>query len=368
MRFVAKILAAAVFFVFLFPAVHAYADQVHRVKPGETLESIAAENNTSVEKIMARNPFMEDPLFLVPYQIVIIPEEKPGLKHSVAPGETLDSIAAGSGVSPEVLAAYNGLEKSRVFPGQVLVIPPVSTGPAGEGAKAGPKPAESPKQAHRYNIPELRSMFPDWLFLSGAREQKAVALTFDDGPDDFYTPRILDILGQQGVRATFFLVGSRIEGYPQVVRRLVAEGHQAAGHGWTHTNFRLRTAGEVAEQLDNTASAFKSLTGLDPLFFRPPYGELSPESMNQLIDRGITTVTWNSDSQDWNSTSADRVLANTLVDTRPGSIILMHSTGAKLNVTVSALPDLIYTLKAQGYKLVTVAELLGRPAYRKETS
>lgn len=192
-----------------------------------------------------------------------------------------------------------------------------------------------------------------------------VALTFDDGPDDIYTPRILDILDQQGVKATFFLVGSRINYYPSVVKRLVASGHQVAGHGWSHADLRSMDRGEVKKEIADTGSAFRTVTGLEPLMLRPPYGGLSEDAMNELVDLGYTAVEWSSDSQDWYSRSADRFLVNTLTNTRPGSIILMHSTGVNLEDTVKALPDLIYTLKAQGYSFVTVAGLLGRPAYRQ---
>lgn len=295
----------------------------------------------------------------MPYQIVITPEQKPGTRYAVRTGDTLDSIADEYGIDPKALAAYNNLEKNFVFPGLNLIIPPSPGGIELKQRSSGPE-----KPAYEYNIPKLQAQFPDSLFLAGRQDKKVVALTFDDGPDDTYTPRILEILNQQDVKATFFLVGSRIKDYPSVVSQLVAGGHQIAGHGWTHTNYRIKTPEEIKQDLANLASAFQKYSGMEPVMFRPPYGELSVETMNQLVDSGYTAVGWTADSLDWYSGTVDRILLNTLINTRPGSIILMHSTGVNLDATVKALPELIYTLKAQGYSFVTVADLLGRPAYR----
>lgn len=360
--------AGAILTFFLFSTGPALADQVHRVVPGETLQSIAGKYNTTVEKILAKNPFIDDPLVIVPYQVVVIPQSRPGTEYIVQTGDTLAAIAARHGVDPGVLADYNGLERKTVFPGLSLVIPPSPKVAAREAPGPAKPEAASNKPPGESNIFKLRPQFPDWLFLSGKRDQKLVALTFDDGPDDLYTPKILDILNQQGVKATFFLVGSSLKYYPAVVSQLAAGGHQLAWHGWTHTNYAIKTAEEVRGEMENTASAFRELAGLEPLMFRPPYGKLSAQAMDQLAGRDNITVGWSSDSLDWYSRSADRILANTLSDTKPGSIILMHSAGENLDSTVEALPELIYTLKAQGYRFVTVADLLGKPAYREENN
>lgn len=364
--------ALTVFSFMMLSAAPVMADQAYRAKPGENLYTIAKEQNIGVDRLLAKNPFISDPLFVVPYQVVIIPELKPGKTYIVKSGDSLESIARDHGIEPKDLVEYNSLEKNSVFPGQVIAIPPSAVAPKvpqGEkppGATAPPPlPPASKKTVYQNNIPKLMAQFPGSIFLSGKRDKKVVALTFDDGPDDIYTPRILDILDQQGVKATFFLVGSRIKDYPAVVSKLVASGHQVAGHGWSHTDLRSMDRGEVKKELADTGAAFRAATGLEPLMLRPPYGGLSEDAMDELVDLGYTAVEWSSDSQDWYSRSADRVLVNTLTDTRPGSIILMHSTGVNLEDTVKALPELIYTLKAQGYSFVTVAELLGRPAYRQ---
>ncbi len=360
------LLAVVTAFSFLlFPLASARADQVHRVSPGETLYTIAKEKNVSLKKIMSKNPFIENPDYIVPYQVVVLPDPKPGARYTVNPGDTLETVAADHRVDPVALAAYNELEKTSLYPGQVLIIPPAPKEPSKPPGPSQPGSPPPKKPAYRYNIPELRAQFPDSLFLSGNRDKKVVALTFDDGPDDNYTPRVLDILNRQGVKATFFLVGSRVKEYPSVVSQLVESGHQVAWHGWTHTNFRLKSVEEVRREMANTASAFKETINLDPVMFRPPFGELSLEALKELADSGHTAVGWNADSLDWRSIPVDLVLANALVNTRPGSIIVMHSAGTILEGTVKALPELIYTLKAQGYGFVTVADLLDKPAYRQ---
>lgn len=367
MKFIRTVQALLILFSFLtIPAAPAMADQVHRALPGETLISIANEKNISLEALRAKNPFIGNPQFIVPYQIVIIPDPKPGARYTVEAGDTLELVAAEHGLDPKALSAYNDLGKNFIFPGQVLVIPPSPPGnpPPAQVPQQHP-PALKKKPAGEYNIPRLQALFPGSLYMSGSWEKKVVALTFDDGPDGNYTPRILNILNQQGVKATFFLVGNRIKDYPSVVSQLVASGHQVAGHGFTHSSFRLKTPEELKQELDSTASALKAAAGLEPAMVRPPYGELSMEAMQELVASGYTAVGWNADSQDWYSGSVDSILAGALTGTRPGSIILMHSTGKNLDATVSALPELIYTLKAQGYGFVAVAELLGKPAYRK---
>lgn len=192
-----------------------------------------------------------------------------------------------------------------------------------------------------------------------------VALTFDDGPDRIFSPRILELLDKENVKATFFLVGRQIKENPMFVSQLIAGGHQVAGHGWSHTNLRLKESNEVKEEIEKTSAAIKNVTGLEPLFIRPPYGELSDDAMKEIINLDYTAVNWSVDSLDWYSRSVDDILTSTLKDTKRGSIILMHSTGGNLDATVKALPELLNTLKAQGYSFVTVSELLDKKSYRQ---
>ncbi len=199
------------------PVFPALANEVYRVKPGDSLYSIAKENNVSLEKLLASNPFMEDPFWVVPYQIIILPEDKPGGKYTVVKGDTLKTIADKYGLKEEDVISYNGIAKGSVFPGQIIILPPAakqSNRPENDDTNSAPQT--------EYSIPQLLKKHPGLLFLNGSQEKKIVALTFDDGPDDIYTPKILEILDQQDIKATFFLVGSRIKDYPSVVSQLAA--------------------------------------------------------------------------------------------------------------------------------------------------
>lgn len=361
--------ALSLAFMVLVSAAPSLAGTIHRVAPGETLESIALESDAGVSRILAANPYIESPYTVFPGQVLVLPDSRPGSRYTVKTGDTLEGLAADQGLDPEDLASYNSLETNSIVPGQVIILPPAPEGetpPVKSGQDLSPDKGSAPKkQENEYNIPRLRALFPGLLFSNGNADRKVVALTFDDGPDDVYTPRILKILDDQNVKATFFLVGSRVSDYSQVVRDLVDHGHQVAGHGWSHGSLRAMARPEVEEELDKTARAIRDVTGLEPLMFRPPYGELSPGAMAAAAGLGCKAVIWSADSFDWHTRSADRVLESALADTRRGSIILMHSTGVNLDATVTALPDLINTLRAQGYSFVTVAGLLGASPYRE---
>lgn len=359
-----RLFTAAALLVFLTMAVPpAWAGRVHLVQQGETLEAIARENNMSVDSLMAVNPFMEKPYTLFPGQVLVVPEAKLGEKYLVSPGETLESIAGDHGITPGALAAYNQLEREKVFSGQVIILPPSKE--MDKPAEKAPAAKKTAREKSGYSLSELAADYPGLIVSRGAWDKKVVALTFDDGPDDKYTPQIMDILDRNQVKGTFFLVGSLIERHPAVVKKLVANGHQVAGHGWSHSNLKNLDRDQILSELDQTSLSFRNVLGLEPLMFRPPYGGLSPDVMKEASARGYTSVIWNADSLDWYSRSADSILASALADTRRGSIILMHSSGVNLDATLEALPKLIYTLKAQGYTLVTVSELLGKSSYRE---
>lgn len=359
--------ATAAFVAFLtMAAPPVWAGRVHLVQQGETLNTIALENNLSVDRLMAANPFMESPYALFPGQVLVVPEVKPGEKHLVSPGENLESIAGDNGISPGELAAYNELEREKVFSGQVIIIPPPSKEVVKPAEKATSHVKKPVLKDSGDSLSGLAAKYPGLIAARGPGDKKVVALTFDDGPDDKYTPQVMDILDRNQVKGTFFLVGSLIEKHPGVVKNLVANGHQVAGHGWSHSNLKNLNRDHILSELNQTTLSFRNVLGLEPLMFRPPYGGLSPDVMSEASALGYTSVIWNADSLDWYSRSADSILASALVDTKRGSIILMHSAGINLDATLEALPELIYTLKAQGYTFVTVSELLGKDSYRED--
>jgi peptidoglycan/xylan/chitin deacetylase (PgdA/CDA1 family) len=203
------------------------------------------------------------------------------------------------------------------------------------------------------------------LYYQGPSDQKRVALTFDDGPDWRYTARILDILKREKVRATFFLVGRMAERRPDLVRRMVREGHVVANHTWNHPNLpRLRDE-QVKQEIERTNRVIWEITGRSPVLFRAPYGSLSQRVERLIAEEGMTIVHWNVDTRDWDGRSSDQIIQTVRQQAGPGSVILQHTAGRNLDNTVAALPQIIADLKKQGYTMVTVPELLGIPAYEE---
>jgi len=187
---------------------------------------------------------------------------------------------------------------------------------------------------------------------------KCVALTFDDGPNPPYTGRVLDVLAQYDVPATFFCAGMQAAAYGEEVTRMVASGHAVGNHSWSHPFLPDLSGAELRLQLSTTDEALSAATGKEAArLFRPPYGAYTRGQLSQLAgrqDRSI--VLWDVDPTDWAKPGA-RVIANTVISqARPGSIILMHDGGGDRTQTVEALPAIIEGLFAHGFRLVPVAE------------
>ena len=203
--------------------------------------------------------------------------------------------------------------------------------------------------------------FPQSFFLEGQRNDKVVALTFDDGPDPIYTDQILGILDKADVKATFFMVGAKMRHWPDVARRIEQRGHATGGHGYEHIDIaKLRPAAAVHEQLEPTQKAFADVLGHKARLFRPPYGALTDEEVALFVKNGLVIVDWSVDSFDWKvgADGADRIRKTVLRYVHPGAIVLMHTGGGNHGATARALPALLEELRAQGYRFVTVPELL----------
>jgi peptidoglycan/xylan/chitin deacetylase (PgdA/CDA1 family) len=134
-----------------------------------------------------------------------------------------------------------------------------------------------------------------------------LALTFDDGPNPRWTPRLLDVLAEHDVKATFFMLGSRAQMEPELVRRIAAEGHLIGNHSWSHPNLALTAAGKVREELTRTSGTLEEITGERVKYFRPPFGARRPVVFKIARELGLRVVTWNAMTSDWSETSADRI-------------------------------------------------------------
>mgnify|MGYP005753542995 FL=1 len=191
--------------------------------------------------------------------------------------------------------------------------------------------------------------------------ENLVALTFDDGPDDFYTPRMLDILKEKGVPATFFVVGKQVDAFPSLMKRIVDEGHAIANHTQTHPNLRNQWTANVRTQISSTQATMARVAGRRPDIFRPPYGSLTKADVAVLNELGMRNIMWSVDTVDWSGASAEEIIRTVHRDITPGGIILQHnfqSNSRLLDGTLEALPRIIDELQARGYRFVTVQTLL----------
>ncbi|WP_240647411.1 polysaccharide deacetylase family protein [Paenibacillus nanensis] len=214
----------------------------------------------------------------------------------------------------------------------------------------------------------LHKQFPNVFMTNGSRDRKIVALTFDDAPDPRFTPAILDVLAKYNICATFFIVGERAAKHPELVDRIIKEGHVIGNHSYNHSVFSTLSMYQYEQQIWKTDGIIKRITGLSPNFIRPPYGELLPKQAAWGKKYGYTIVNWDVDSEDWKKNpSSARVLANIRKTLQPGSIILQHAGGGEgqdLSGTINALPVLIEWLQGKGYDLLTLPEMLGKKPYR----
>ncbi len=182
--------------------------------------------------------------------------------------------------------------------------------------------------------------------------KKYVALTFDDGPHRTRTPRLLEILKKNNVKATFFLLGSNANRYPEIVKQEKDGGHQVESHSWGHPNFLHLSVEKAKAEINNTDDVIKKATWEKPKFFRPPYGAFNDKTL-MLTDKVF--LLWDVDSQDWKNKDVQRNLANVRKTLQAGSIILFHDIH---EASVDTIEPLIHELRGKGYEFVTVKELL----------
>ena len=182
--------------------------------------------------------------------------------------------------------------------------------------------------------------------------EKLVAITFDDGPRRDTTERLLDGLAERDASATFFLIGKQIAGNEDLVERMAAEGHQVGSHTWNHVRLLGVSRDILREEVDRTQAALEALLGEGDYWLRPPYGAVD-ETDRRLIS--VPMIKWSVDPRDWELLDAEQVTAAVLEHAGPGQIILLHDI---YPTSVDAALAVVDTLQGQGYRFVTVAELL----------
>lgn len=189
-------------------------------------------------------------------------------------------------------------------------------------------------------------------------DRRAVALTFDDAPTPA-TPAVLELLAAEGVKATFYCIGSGIEGDPAGAARIAAAGHELGNHTYSHLRMVFRTPYTVASEVERTGALIRAAGYKGPVTFRPPYGKKLLGLPYYLRSRGIATVTWDLEPDTYFPGDAAKIEEYTVSGARPGSIILLHALcGDACAADRAALPGIIRRLKAAGYTFLTVSELL----------
>ena len=178
-----------------------------------------------------------------------------------------------------------------------------------------------------------------------------MALTFDDGPDPVYTPRILEILRRHKVRATFFVLGAHVPGNEELLRRIYSEGHEIGNHTWGHPDLTTLNPEQVEDQVAHTQFIIAAAGVPAPKMFRPPYG-----AVNDMVKAHVplSIVRWNIDPEDWKAKEPAELAMQVFIHARPGGIVILHDTEAR---SADALETILQGLEGQ-YHLVTASDLL----------
>jgi peptidoglycan/xylan/chitin deacetylase (PgdA/CDA1 family) len=202
-------------------------------------------------------------------------------------------------------------------------------------------------------------------FTGLGRGSKQLALTYDDGPNDPHTLRLLDVLARHNVHATFFLIGRYVQQRPDIVRALVNAGHVVGNHTFTHPLLTLKSVSEVREQLSDCHAAIQDAIGNHSNLFRPPFGGRRPAVLRTARELGLDPIMWNVTGYDWNAPAAAVIERKVTRQMRGGDVILLHDgghreMGSDRSQTVLATDHLISRYKSEGYEFVTIQQMLGQ--------
>lgn len=192
----------------------------------------------------------------------------------------------------------------------------------------------------------------------GITEDKIVAITVDDGPYPQATERILDVLRDEGIKATFFVLGRSAESYPDLVERTAKEGHEIATHGYSHRNMARMSAEECRQEWERAEKTLSARGIAKPTLFRPPSGAYGDTLVRTASACGYRVILWDVDPRDWEGASTDTIVKRITEQVKAGSIILLHDGQYPIH-SAEALRIVIPRLKKEGYSFVTVSQMLG---------
>ena len=201
-------------------------------------------------------------------------------------------------------------------------------------------------------------------FTGLTRGSRLLALTYDDGPSDPYTLRMLEVLARHNVKATFFLIGQFVQEKPAIARAVAEAGHALGNHTWSHPNLIFCSQAEVRREIEQADRAIYDATGLQPRLFRPPFGARRPATLRAVRRLGLEPVMWNVTCYDWKARSAQEIAGHAQRQVGGGNVILLHDgshvrMGANRSRTVEATGQIVERYLADDYRFVTVPEMMG---------
>jgi peptidoglycan/xylan/chitin deacetylase (PgdA/CDA1 family) len=217
-----------------------------------------------------------------------------------------------------------------------------------------PTPAQE-KQAEEKAVSSVLAYTP--FVREGGTRGRDIALTFDDGPGP-YTPQVLSVLERYHVRATFFVIGKMLQYFSESTVREIRDGDVIGDHTETHPMLATLSAHDQHEELFEQIARIELLDGPRPVLFRPPYGSFDATTLRELHRMHLLMVLWSVDTDDYQQPGVEAIVQSALTGAHPGAIILMHDAGGVRTQTIAALPLIIAQLRARGYHLVTVPQLL----------
>lgn len=188
-------------------------------------------------------------------------------------------------------------------------------------------------------------------------KNRAICLTFDDGPDPLYTPKILSLLAEYNVKATFFVMGESVEKFPHVVEQMVSAGHAIGNHTYSHRHPWIMTSARAIDEVAQTTHIIKTITGIAPRWFRPPFGRLRGAMRQQAHMEQMTTILWSHSIIDWGPLGTCARISQRLDQIQAGDIVLMHDGKREHNhpeIIVQCLPEFLGSLKAKSLLTTTL--------------
>lgn len=197
------------------------------------------------------------------------------------------------------------------------------------------------------------------IYRNNENDYMKIALTFDDGPHPRYTPRILDILDEYNIKATFFVVGINAENYPDTIENVIKKGHEIGNHTYTHPHVSCLNSQNLKCEVEQCESAIYGLTDYKTKLFRPPEGMIDADVRSVLRSLDYKVILWDIDTRDWAHTSPQEIADNVIDNIASGDIILMHDYIGHNSPTIEAMRIFIPQLLDKGYRFVVVSELIG---------